>query len=128
MKTKISGWKLCAIAIAAFLTVMASVGEVHAGPPLAMQPAYAGRSFYVYQPYRVSRNWYTTYDGYPVRRNVGLYPYVYRVAPLPVATTYTVPVVTQTRVITYPAPAATTYVFPVAVREVVPVKYIIRCK
>ena len=40
-----------------------------AEPLLVAQPAYAGMQFYVYKPYNMPKNWYATFDGYPVIKN-----------------------------------------------------------
>ena len=40
-----------------------------AEPVLVTQPSYAGMRFYVYQPYNMPKNWYATFDGYPVVKN-----------------------------------------------------------
>jgi hypothetical protein len=40
-----------------------------AEPALVTQPSYAGMRFYVYKPYDMPKNWYVTFDGYPVYKN-----------------------------------------------------------
>jgi len=40
-----------------------------AEPALVNQPAYAGMRFYVYKPYNLPKDWYATFDGYPVVKN-----------------------------------------------------------
>ena len=40
-----------------------------AEPMLVYHPPYAGMRFYVYKPYDTPKNWYVTFDGYPVCRN-----------------------------------------------------------
>ncbi len=40
-----------------------------AEPLLVAQPSYAGMRFYVYKPYDMPKNWYATFDGYPVTKN-----------------------------------------------------------
>ena len=40
-----------------------------AEPALVTQPSYAGMRFYVYKPYNMPKDWYVTFDGYPVVRN-----------------------------------------------------------
>lgn len=40
-----------------------------AEPLLVAQPSYAGMQFYVYKPYGMPKNWYATFDGYPVTKN-----------------------------------------------------------
>jgi hypothetical protein len=40
-----------------------------AEPILVPQPAYAGMRFYVYKPYNLPKEWYATFDGYPVMKN-----------------------------------------------------------
>lgn len=40
-----------------------------AEPLLVAQPSYAGMRFYVYRPYNMPKNWYATFDGYPVTKN-----------------------------------------------------------
>ena len=40
-----------------------------AEPLLVAQPSYAGMQFYVYRPYNMPKNWYVTFDGYPVTKN-----------------------------------------------------------
>ncbi|MCR5346529.1 MAG: hypothetical protein K6E38_02030 [Fretibacterium sp.] len=38
-------------------------------PLLVAQPTYAGMTFYVCRPYNMPKDWYVTFDGYPVRKN-----------------------------------------------------------
>ena len=40
-----------------------------AEPALVTQPSYAGMRFYVYKPYNLPKDWYSTFDGYPVVQN-----------------------------------------------------------
>ena len=40
-----------------------------AEPLLVAQPSYAGMRFYVYKPYNLPKDWYATFDGYPVIKN-----------------------------------------------------------
>jgi len=40
-----------------------------AEPVLVTQPSYAGMRFYVYKPYNMPKDWYATFDGYPVVKN-----------------------------------------------------------
>ena len=40
-----------------------------AEPVLVTTPSYAGMRFYVYKPYDTPKDWYVTFDGYPVRKN-----------------------------------------------------------
>ena len=40
-----------------------------AEPLLVAQPSYAGMQFYVYRPYNMPKDWYVTFDGYPVKKN-----------------------------------------------------------
>jgi hypothetical protein len=40
-----------------------------AEPLLVAQPTYAGMQFYVYKPYDMPKDWYATFDGYPVTKN-----------------------------------------------------------
>ena len=52
--------------------VLASPAEARvyvAEPLLVAQPSYAGMQFYVYRPYNMPKNWYVTFDGYPVTKN-----------------------------------------------------------
>ncbi len=40
-----------------------------AEPLLVQQPPYAGMTFYVFRPYNMPKDWYVTFDGYPVKKN-----------------------------------------------------------
>ena len=56
----------------AFMTGAASpsAAKVYVAEPLLVaQPSYAGMQFYVYRPYNMPKNWYVTFDGYPVTKN-----------------------------------------------------------
>ena len=58
--------------IAGFLigSVPAAEAKVYVAEPLLVaQPSYAGMQFYVYRPYNMPKNWYVTFDGYPVTKN-----------------------------------------------------------
>lgn len=62
-----------------------------AEPMLIAQPTYAGMQFYVYRPYNMPRNWYLTFDGYPVTRNYdGVWVYGNMAGPNLIATNYIV--------------------------------------
>lgn len=50
-------------------TGSASAKVYVAEPLLVAQPSYAGMQFYVYKPYGMPKNWYATFDGYPVIKN-----------------------------------------------------------
>ncbi|GHS87409.1 hypothetical protein AGMMS49957_07220 [Synergistales bacterium] len=59
-------------AIALFVILVASSAEAKvyvAEPLLVPQPTYAGMTFYVYKPYNMPKDWYATFDGYPVKKN-----------------------------------------------------------
>lgn len=60
------------LSICLLLVLAASLAEAKvyvAEPLLVAQPSYAGMQFYVYRPYNMPRNWYVTFDGYPVTKN-----------------------------------------------------------
>jgi hypothetical protein len=60
------GWMLAALFLAFFwVDATACASE----PLLTTQPVYGGMRFYVYQPQGIPKNWYTTYDSYPVWKN-----------------------------------------------------------
>ncbi|MDR3264556.1 MAG: hypothetical protein LBT15_00955 [Synergistaceae bacterium] len=54
---------------AGLLATPAAAKVYVAEPLLVAQPAYAGMRFYVYRPYDMPKNWYVTFDGYPVTKN-----------------------------------------------------------
>ena len=58
-------------ALSLLLALAAPAGaKVYAVEPLLVpQPSYAGMQFYVYRPYNMPKDWYVTFDGYPVRKN-----------------------------------------------------------
>ncbi|MDR3230885.1 MAG: hypothetical protein LBT65_05555 [Synergistaceae bacterium] len=68
-KVLIAGGLLLYFAGAGFLTPPAAAKVYVAEPLLVAQPAYAGMQFYVYRPYDMPKNWYVTFDGYPVTKN-----------------------------------------------------------
>ena len=53
----------------ALLTASAEAKLYVAEPLLVEQPSYAGMTFYVYKPYNMPKDWYVTFDGYPVKKN-----------------------------------------------------------
>ncbi|MCL2031610.1 MAG: hypothetical protein FWG93_08715, partial [Oscillospiraceae bacterium] len=55
--------------IVLFCNVPAGAKLYIAEPLLVNQPPYAGMRFYVYRPYNMPKDWYATFDGYPVIRN-----------------------------------------------------------
>ena len=60
------------LSVCLLLVLAASLAEAKvyvAEPLLVAQPSYAGMQFYVYRPYNMPRNWYVTFDGYPVTKN-----------------------------------------------------------
>lgn len=62
-----------------------------AEPLLVEQPSYAGMTFYVYQPYNMPKDWYVTFDGYPVHKNAdGVWVYGTSSGPNLIATNYIV--------------------------------------
>ncbi|GHV37828.1 hypothetical protein FACS1894187_15630 [Synergistales bacterium] len=52
-----------------FLISSAEAKVYVAEPLLVPQPTYAGMTFYVYKPYNMPKDWYATFDGYPVKKN-----------------------------------------------------------
>ncbi|MBQ9528529.1 MAG: hypothetical protein IJR68_13080 [Fretibacterium sp.] len=62
-----------------------------AEPLLVDQPTYAGMTFYVYQPYNMPKDWYVTFDGYPVHKNAdGVWVYGTSNGPVLTPTNYIV--------------------------------------
>ena len=60
-------------------------------PLLVAQPTYAGMTFYVYQPYNMPKDWYVTFDGYPVHKNAdGVWVYGTSNGPVLTPTNYIV--------------------------------------
>lgn len=52
------------------INIVAAEAKVYVVEPLLVQqPAYAGMTFYVYRPYNMPKDWYVTFDGYPVKKN-----------------------------------------------------------
>ncbi|MBQ9895924.1 MAG: hypothetical protein IJM40_01270 [Synergistaceae bacterium] len=60
---------LALIFLLLILIAPASAKVYIAEPLLVQQPAYAGMNFYVFRPYNMPKDWYVTFDGYPVKKN-----------------------------------------------------------
>lgn len=75
-----------------FVPLGANAKVYVAEPLLVNQPSYAGMRFYVYRPYNnMPKNWYITFDGYPVTKNGdGVWVYGTFSGPNLVATNYIV--------------------------------------
>ncbi|MDR2175827.1 MAG: hypothetical protein LBO82_07795 [Synergistaceae bacterium] len=66
MRTMAKGFVLLFL----FLGAVPASAKVYVAEPLLVpQPAYAGMRFYVYKPYNLPKDWYATFDGYPVMKN-----------------------------------------------------------
>ena len=86
--------RLSALTLAALvLWPLAGAGaKVYVAEPLLVdQPTYAGMTFYVYQPYNMPKDWYVTFDGYPVHKNAdGVWVYGTSNGPVLTPTNYIV--------------------------------------
>ncbi|MDR3230883.1 MAG: hypothetical protein LBT65_05545 [Synergistaceae bacterium] len=95
-----------------------------AEPLLVAQPAYAGMRFYVYEPQGVPKNWYATFDGYPVWKNAeGIWHYGSYSGSMPIPTNYVVGSVVPSLVGLVPVaavPASMTSMVPTPVLAVAP--------
>ncbi|GHS97422.1 hypothetical protein AGMMS50276_17450 [Synergistales bacterium] len=59
-----------AIALFVIFSAQPAPAKVYVAEPLLVpQPTYAGMTFYVYRPYNMPKDWYATFDGYPVKKN-----------------------------------------------------------
>lgn len=63
----VPGGALLALVLTALAPAEAKVYVTE--PLLVAQPSYAGMQFYVFRPYNMPKDWYVTFDGFPVRKN-----------------------------------------------------------
>ncbi|MBR0044710.1 MAG: hypothetical protein IJP56_07725, partial [Synergistaceae bacterium] len=61
--------KILALILILITSARAEAKVYIAEPLLVQQPAYAGMNFYVFRPYNMPKDWYVTFDGYPVKKN-----------------------------------------------------------